>query len=205
MRAARDAVCAVAAVAIANQVPRLHTPRCRLEELAPDPRRRWMLRHVEVHDAAALMSDEHDHVQCLQRERLQREEVGRPDVRGMILQERTPGLRRRTLPRLGAITPHGPRADGEAQRAQLPDDAHRAPSWVLPGQPANQLAQLGSDARSAGPTAATLPGPVATPGRPMPADDCLGLHELQMRAPGRPDASDGGPEAPIGVPQPGPR
>src|SRR5919199_6282690 len=58
----------------------LVAPRRRLDELSPDPRRGWVSRHVDVHQLAPAVGDEHEHVQRLEGERGYREQVGRPEM-----------------------------------------------------------------------------------------------------------------------------
>ena len=90
----RDEVGPVAAIPIASQMPRLCAPRCRLAQLALDPIRRRMPRHVDMHDAAPFVRDEHDHVQGTQRQRRHREEIDWPDVRCMVVRHDCDGGRR---------------------------------------------------------------------------------------------------------------
>src|SRR5438270_8706711 len=62
----------------AEQVPRLIAPGRRLDQLAPDPGGRGVGGHVDMHQFAPAVSDEHEYVQCLEGEGGHREQVGGP-------------------------------------------------------------------------------------------------------------------------------
>ncbi len=78
------------------------------------------------------------------------EEVGRPDLVGVVPHERAPGLARR--PRCGtpAVPADGAVADGDAERAQLAPDALGAPEPVLLGEPADEVPRAERAARRRG-------------------------------------------------------
>ena len=72
-------------ISIAQQMPWLLAPGRRLDQLLPHPGSSWVSRHVDVHQLAQTVGDEDQHVQRLEREAGHREEVGRPEVVGMVV------------------------------------------------------------------------------------------------------------------------
>ena len=120
----------VVAVAIADEELRGGVPRRRLDHLLPDPRCGRMGRHVPMHDAAPVMADEEEDIQRPQGQRLDREAVAGPDLVGREPEERAPGGGRRRS-ELPPVAPHRRNAGGEAEGAELANDARRPPAWVL--------------------------------------------------------------------------
>src|SRR6516164_1268171 len=72
----------------------------RLHHLLPCPPCRGTHRHVEVNDAAAMMSQHDKHEQHAKADRRHGEEVDRDEILDMVVQESPPSLRRR-FPVLG--------------------------------------------------------------------------------------------------------
>ena len=81
-----------ARISIPDDVAGLATPRRGLNHLPPRPLCRWMLGHVEIDDRSTPMFDEEEHVQSLERQGVDGEEVTSPDLRSMIGKERSPCL-----------------------------------------------------------------------------------------------------------------
>src|SRR5262245_48733472 len=93
------------------------------------------------------MIDEDEHVQGPERERLDREQVGRPEPRSVVSQEGPPALGGRT-PRIAlAVALDGAPAHDDAERQELAADALGAPAWVLARHRGDQPAHLGADPR----------------------------------------------------------
>src|SRR5438067_12649448 len=67
----------------AEQMTRLATPRRRLDHLAPDPGGGRVGGHIDVHELAPAMGDEHQHVERLERERGYHEQVSSPQEVGV--------------------------------------------------------------------------------------------------------------------------
>jgi hypothetical protein len=68
-----DEVAAVDGVAVPHEVPALADPRRRRDQLAPDPSGGWAGGHVQVHQLAPGVADEHEHVQRPEGQALDRE------------------------------------------------------------------------------------------------------------------------------------
>ena len=71
-------------VPIAEQMPRLAPPGRRLDHLAPDPGGGRAGGHVDMHQLTPAVGDEHQHIQGLEGEGRDREQVGGPQVVGMV-------------------------------------------------------------------------------------------------------------------------
>jgi hypothetical protein len=91
--------------------------------------------------ASAVVSQYQKDVQDLEANGRDREEVDGHQRRHVIVQERSPRLRRRS-----PMTPHvlsdAGFADVDAEFEQFAMDTWRAPQWVLSVQSSNQLAYL---------------------------------------------------------------
>ena len=153
-----------------------------------------------MHDAAPVMADEEEDIQRPKGQRLDREEVAGPDLVGMEPEERAPGGGRRRS-ELPPVAPHRRNAGGEAEGAALANDARRPPAWVLTRDLLDDGPGLRIETRAPRPPAATLPEPVAAPGRPVPAHDRRRLHDVEMRAPPNPFLSQQGPKPPVPIAQ----
>ena len=81
-----------ARISIPDDVAGLATPRRRLNHLPPRPLCGWMLSHIEVHYCSTPVFDEEEHVQRLERQGVDGEEVTSPDLRSVIGKERSPCL-----------------------------------------------------------------------------------------------------------------
>ena len=85
-------VTAIHRIPISKEVTWFVSPGRRLDQLAPDPGGSRIGRHVDVHQLTPLMRDEDQHVQRLEGEGLHGQQVYRPEVVGVVGQERAPGL-----------------------------------------------------------------------------------------------------------------
>jgi hypothetical protein len=80
----------------------------------------------------SLMADEEEHIQRLHADRLDHEQVGRPDAFDLVVQERLPALTSlppRTAPSIAAYRSI---ADHDSELEQLSTDSLGAPQPVLP-------------------------------------------------------------------------
>ena len=88
-----------------------------------------MVSDRDVHDAPALVREDHQHKQQLARRGRHDEEIGGRDLLNVIRQERAPRLRRRSdAPE--HIFRDGRLGDVEAQFQQLPVNPRRAPERI---------------------------------------------------------------------------
>ena len=79
---------AVAAVAVMNEETSQYSlPRAAFENLLSRPRGGGIRRHVHVENLPAGVIDHEEHVQRSECDRLDAEEVARPDLRAVLLQE----------------------------------------------------------------------------------------------------------------------
>ncbi len=92
----------------------------------------------------------------------------------------------------------------DAQLQQLAMHAWRAPKRIGGADAPDQLADLGSDAGSAGPPAPALPGPVAFKPGAVPPDDSLGSHDEEDLVPLGPEPTQQHPEPAVTLGEPRP-
>src|SRR6266852_9464067 len=79
---------AVDCIAVPQQMARLLSPGRGLDELPPHPGSRRVGGHVDMHQLTPTVSNEHQHVQCLERQRLNREQISGPEMMSMVAQDR---------------------------------------------------------------------------------------------------------------------
>src|SRR4051812_13664741 len=127
---------------------RLATPGRRLDDLTPHPGGGRASRHVDMHQLASTMRDEDEHVQGLEGESRDAEQVGRPQVVGMVAQKGAPCLARRARWSSPAIPANGPVADDDAELEQLTSDPLGAPQPILARYGRDQLPHLGTQMRA---------------------------------------------------------
>src|SRR5215472_3140153 len=108
--------------------------RKRLHHLLPCPTCRRVLRHVEVKDSAAMMSQHHKHEQHPKADRRHGEEVDRDEILDMVVQEGPPSLGR-GFPLLGYEAGNRALRDRDSQLEQFPANARRTPIRVGDRQP----------------------------------------------------------------------
>src|SRR5215472_3748231 len=83
------------AVAVAQQVARDMVKGEGFSQLLTRPLSGWMATHVEVKNAPTIMSQDQKHVEYLETDGGDREEINGDDLREVVLEESVPGLRRR--------------------------------------------------------------------------------------------------------------
>jgi hypothetical protein len=148
---------------IRASAPRTRARRRRgRDQLAPHPGRGRADGHVQVDELPSGMAHESEHVQPAEGERLDRQQVGRPDPRSVDAEEPPQGLGR--LARRSALVVPLDRglADRDSQLPQLAADPLGAPAWIDSRRGGEQLTELGADPRPAWP-AARPPAPVEPP------------------------------------------
>src|SRR5215831_328922 len=124
------------------------------------------------------------------------EEVDRNQGLDVIVQERTPSLRRWSAAP-DHVLGHAGLADFDAQLEQLTVDARSAPQWILPTHPADQIPNLAGNHRPSDLAPANLPGPEQAKSLAMPGDHRLRLDDGQRRAPLSPDPGENNPQQPV--------
>jgi hypothetical protein len=150
---------------------------------------------VEVHDASALVLEHEEYVQNAKCGCGHDKEVDGNEVLGVVLEKRTPGLRRRLSPKRHAAR-HCGFSDLEAEHKQLAVDARRSPCRVLGGDSTDERSDLRID-RWTSASVSALPGPVELEALAMPANHGLGLHEDQGVLPVWPQTAERDPECAV--------
>ena len=85
-----------------------------LGDLLCRPRSGRGVAHVEVYDLAAVMKQDHEHVEHAKRHRGHHEEVDGDEISDVVLEEGSPGLRGR-LPLVYQVLAHARLADVDAE------------------------------------------------------------------------------------------
>ena len=145
-----DEVAAGSPIAVADQEAGMRIPRRGRQDLPPHPRGVGMPGDVPVHNAAAIVADHEKDVAGLQGERLDGEEVRRPDVRRVQAEEGPPGGRGGWYP---TIAIHRGSTYRVSQDAELCRDAADAPHRILRRQPQDALSSREVNRGPAGPGA----------------------------------------------------
>src|SRR6266404_2800783 len=155
---------------------------------------------VEVHDLAAMMQQEHQHVEHAKGSGRHDEEVDRDEVGEVVLEERAPSLRGRFH-----ATRHEPGdaslRDVKTELEQFAVDAWRAPERIRERHGAHEFRNLRADPWSTHSPATGLPSPESAEALPVPANDGLGAYEMERLAPPRPPVGEPQPEGAIEAPE----
>src|SRR5207244_462343 len=117
---------AIDAVPTAEEIPGGLVPRKRLDHLLRGPHGRWVFSDVHVHDASALMGQEHEDKKHLERHRRHGEEIEGYQVPRVVFQEGLP-RGRGWLPWARAVLFHRGFRHSDPELAQLAHDAWRPP------------------------------------------------------------------------------
>src|SRR5713101_1840470 len=124
---------AVDTVAVVDQESGLSAPGGGFDQLAPNPGCGRVRGYLEVEQLTAAVADEEQDIKGAQAERLNHEQVGRPDGMGLIGQEGALALAGRARASPPAVAPNGAGADRDSQLEELAADAFGAPERVLLG------------------------------------------------------------------------
>ena len=135
---------AVNRVAIPDQIMLGITIRKGFNDLLRCPLGRGMFGDAEVKNSSPLMLHDEKHKQYPQSDRRYGKEVDGDDLADMILQEGSPGLRRRSLDRL-QDTRHAALGNHDSELLQLAMNPRRAPRGVRERHRLNQLPDLWAD------------------------------------------------------------
>lgn len=82
----------------------------------------------------------------------------------------------------------------EAKLAEFSEDTDVTPAGIVAGHLEDEVREFSLDGRTTGLGTAALPGPVASPGGVMPANDGVWLDDGNVLTPVGPEAGEGGPE-----------
>src|SRR3989441_1032628 len=155
---------------------------------------------VEVHDLAAMMQQDHEHVEHSEGGSRHDKEVDGNEVGEVVLEERAPSLRRRFR-----ATRHQPGdaslRDVKTELEQFAVDAWRAPERIRERHRAHEFRNLRADRRSTHSPATGLPSPESAEALPVPANYGLRAYEMESLAPSRPPVREAQPEGAIEAPE----
>lgn len=196
---ARSEFRSVNAVAISQQESRRFIIWKGIHDLLGRPSRRRILSHVEMHDAALIVTQNDEAIEQAEADRRNDEEVDGRDVADVVLEERPPILRRRL-----AMANHVSRdrrfRHDVPQQLQFGLNPQSAPRRVFLGNAADQFADFGVDFRSAV-LVPRFPSPVEPKTAAMPANDCFRITNHEAGSPIRPEPRQPDPENPVALPQ----
>ena len=137
---------AVNSVAVTNQKSWRFVIRKGFDDLLRGPFRRRMCGDVETNNAPTIMTQDDERKQEAKGRRWNSEEVDTNDVSEVVIQERSPGLRR-WLSTTDHVLVNGCLGHVVAEQAELGVDSRRAPCRVLATHAANQLPDFHFDPR----------------------------------------------------------
>ncbi len=120
-----------------------------INDLLSSPFGAGICRNVEMDNLSPVMPENDEHVQHAKARGRQGKEVAGGNVRHMIVQKRTPSLRRR-LARANQVLGYRPFGDIVAQQKQFRQDSGCAPGRVFARHAPNQVTNLVFDARASG-------------------------------------------------------
>jgi hypothetical protein len=159
-----------------------------------------MLGHVEVKNSPPIMRDNEEAVQDAKVQHWYGEEVHRCDNFTMIVQKGRPSFRRLRAPwRSPNPAQHRTLRNLEAKHLQLTVNSRCTPSLVLGHHAEDQGTQFPTHALSARSSSVSRnPRPIQLEDRPMPANNCLRLHDDQCPPPADPEPAQHHPEQFVG-------
>ena len=155
-----------------------------------------MTGHVQVNHATAIMGQYQKHIEDLETNGGNREEVNGDKLRDVVLEKGTPSLRGRPSGSPQAFT-NARLADVDAELEQFSVNARCAPGRILPTHPTDQIADFVSDGRTTRLPVPDLPRPEVAETSAVPGYDGLWFHDDQCRAPISPDSGQTRPEEAI--------
>lgn len=130
----------------------------------------WVSGDTDLENAASVVGQYQEDVQDLEANRRYGEEINRDHRFDVIVQERSPRLRRRSVV-VPHVLPDAGLTDVDAEFEEFTMDAWCAPQWILPTHPTDELPNVVWNRRPSGPPAADLPGPEQPEACAMPRDD----------------------------------
>ena len=145
-------------IAVPEQVAReLVKGKC-FSQLLSSPLGGRVAGHIEVNNAATIMGQYKKHVKDVETDGGDSEEVDGDHLREVVLQESTPGLRRRFRAAHHVFTDAG-LADVDTEFEQLAMNAGCTPTGILPAHLPDQISCLAGNDGASGLSVPDLPGP----------------------------------------------
>ena len=162
-----------------------------LPQLMRRPDRGGVLGDIEMEYPAAVVAEDHEHVEQAEGDCMHDEEVAGQDLLDMILQEGSPvlGWIGRSF-RL--VLGNGPSGHREAELGKFVADASAAPGGILRPQGPDQLPHVLAHRRSS--RLVRFPAPVDPEALPMPAEDGVGLEDDEPVPPAMVQSAQATPE-----------
>jgi len=193
-------VIAVDAVAIADEKTRGFFVWKGVDDLLGGPYGVGIGGHIEVNHLSPIVTEHDENVQDAESDGRNGEEIAGRNIGHVVVQERSPGLRRWLL---GAdhVLGHGRFGNVVAQQSQFGYDPWCAPHRVLSGHAANQIPDFAFDTRATGFPCPRLPSPIQLEAHSMPSDDRFGLDDGQCGTPVRSKPGEPHPEDASAEPQ----
>ena len=195
---------AVNAVPVPEQLYGWRGEREGFAQLLGRPTGGGSLDDVKVQHFSALVRQDHKNVEKLEVQGGHREKIDRDHLPQVIVQERFPVLGRGMRRSADHVFGDGSLGQREAQLEQLAVDAGCAPLRIGPTHVPNERNGVRRHGLSASFCTAALPFPEEAKTLPMPADDGIGLHELEPEPPSAPGTGKPCSEGPVQKAQPGP-
>jgi hypothetical protein len=180
-------------VSIPKQVLRSRIPRKPFDDLLSGPLGGGMLRDMEVHHPATVVSEDHQNEQHFESYGRHHKEIDRYQVRDMIFQESLPG-RRRWLFGPYPVLVYGGFGNINAEFPQLPDNPGRTPARIGYRYLADQRLDFFGYRRSTRSALLTQFGPMIPKVLALPGDHGPGLNKHQCALPTGPATRKPGPE-----------
>ena len=165
-------------ITVAQQVAREWVKGKGFSQLLSRPLGGRMSGHIEMKNTPSVMGEDQKHVKDLEPDGGHGEEVDGDQLIGVILQESSPGLRRRPAA-AHHVFADAALTDVDAEFEQLAVDAGCSPTWILPAHLADQILDLAGNGGSSGFAVPDLPGPEQAKARTMPCQDGFGLDDGQ--------------------------
>src|SRR5215510_8307757 len=140
---------AIDSIAVSNYKSRSTVFRKCFDDLLCSPNRSWMLRDIEVNDAATIVGQDDEDIKDTQANRCDREEIDGYQLSDMIAEKRRPGLSGLSVMRHQSR--NGPFGNLKAEFQQFAMDSWRSPDRIRGSHGSNQLANVQIHSRASWP------------------------------------------------------
>ena len=172
-------------IAISKQILRLGVERKSFEHLLRGPFGCGMGRDVEVDNTTSVVSQHNKDEQNFKPNCVDGEEVDRSELRYVVVEERSPRLRR-WFRSANHVFGNGSLRDLNPQLHELAVNPRCTPKRILAAHGSDQITSLFRNLRTARSTVPNLPGPIPAESVAMPADHGFRLDDDERRTPTRP-------------------